>query len=517
MKNKRIDHKLDGRNGVANRPTVHTDNDGHERSTNRVVEREGVQKRMKISLGDSSTSIQNVIPRERQQNGDVIARKIAYSHPITGAHDLDEMQLPAFLDEVAKTDTLVANLLRSIQQDRIRQQYIAVQKTRLEENANLEALRKHSREINHKTDQIIRQIIAKRDRKCAPYEKQVDTSARMVAEAHVRSAGLFARAGAAYDSGNPSGDTVLNIERRTDAEGAAELGLPSDKGITESCLLPKVLSWVSTVVSGAVFGISLALSSGLLQSAHVMVQPKPLAILTAIIIGSGLAFLGRAWLRTAWTMFAESHWLSDTRVRQISWFFAALLSTIAAGAVLVTTDRQGILKVAAANSAWSQDTVQSSSMVFWIIAAAAPIFYLGCSIFEGLFFGRQDAIRNLITRYIESDYRSRLEQRMANPEVQDAMDGLNLVTSSIREAAEAARRLEGVRRPFNELIEVAEAQQIQYPLEYTDEMKRRIDDARDNLEGAQIEVCESFVPHVRRRLIGAGACTAHLRCDLDGS
>jgi len=429
----------------------------------------------------------DLIPRERRENGDIVARKIAYSHPITGGTDLDKMELSGFLDEVQIHDPLLAKHLRSVQQDRIRQLFERAGDVRRQEDSNLENLRQRSSDLDQKIDGVVAEITKARDETMAPYVNVVNETAEKLADAHDRTGGLFAQAGGVYDPENPNEESVLRVDRLADSEVAATLKVPYGDGIERHALLPKWFSWFGTVMCGITFGISLALASGVLQSQDVFVRPKPFALLAAALIGVGMAGLGRGWLRTAWHQFSESHWVGLSRIRQWAWFGGAIFTTLFVGAIIVATDRQGILKSATVNSAWDKGGVKTSELVFWIVAAAASVLYLGYAVYEGLARGRQDPIKNAIIATTEKDYRDRIETRRADPQFRDALNGLNSVFASNRRHQQAVARAAEISRPFDELIARAEDQRIPYPLEHTLPMKQRVQDPLHNLEGLQIE------------------------------
>lgn len=428
----------------------------------------------------------DLICRPRTANGDIVARRIAYSHPLTGGTDLHKMELQKFLEEVEATDPLLAKYLRSVQQDRIRPQFRRVQDVRIQEDSNLAALRDRALAVDARVDSAVTIFRTERDRAIEPYLELADAAVISLSEAHKRAGELFGEVGASYDPYNHCEDNVIQVTRLSDREVASTLRLPFGEGINHA-FLPKWLSWVGTTFCGSAFGISLGLASGMLQSQDILIQTKTGPVLTLAGIGIGLAALGRGWLRLAWHQFAESHWIGLTRPRQWAWFLSAMLSTIVASGIVISTDRQGILKAALVGSAWDSKGVGTSEVVFWIIAAAASMFYIGYSVFEGLAQGRQDGVRGLVAAFVDADFRVRVAARRADRDVKNALGGLNNVTSAVYRRTQALSLVHDVSLPFDELISRAEAERIPYPLDHSEEMKQRIQDALHNLEGIQIE------------------------------
>src|SRR2546423_7059610 len=59
-------------------------------------------------LVEGSRAEHDIIPRERTASGDVIPRRITYSHPISGGVDLQDMELAEFLNEIEGSNPLLA-------------------------------------------------------------------------------------------------------------------------------------------------------------------------------------------------------------------------------------------------------------------------------------------------------------------------------------------------------------------------------------------------------------------------
>lgn len=428
----------------------------------------------------------DLVVRERTASSDPVAKKIAYSHPITGGANLDEMQLASFLDEVEARDPLLAKHLRSVQQDRIRPQFQRLQDVRVEADTYLDELRSRSIELDGKTDEIVARISAERDLALEPHEAKLNDAIDELSRAHISTADLLAKASLAYDPQEPAGEIVIKVLPLSEADAADTLKMPFGDGITTTALLPKWLSWICTAVCGCVFGLSLGLASGLLHSQDIVAQPNLKSIVVFAIIGTCLVSIGRGWLRLAWYQFSESYWLGLSRIRQLAWFSSAAASTIIVTGAVMTTDRQGILRAAIVESAWSQNGVATSEFVFWTIAVATS-FCLGYAVFEGLALGRQDPIENAIAALIDRDHRSQSDARRAEPAVLAALPAHNRARTSQLKQESALKRVNDVRLPFDNLIAKAEQERLPYPLEHTETMKRRVQDALHNLEGLQIE------------------------------
>jgi hypothetical protein len=434
----------------------------------------------------------DLVPRSRTANDDVVARRIAYSHPVTGGVDLHQMKLADLLDEIENHDPLAAKHLRSVQQDRIRPQFQRAQDIRREVDDELKALQERSAQLDEGIDKIVAGLSEGRDKVLAPYVARIEKAALAVSEADEKAAALYAKTGATYDPQQPREEPVVRVEPLTKEVVAARLKLPFGQVIKQSAMLPKWLSWVGTSLSGTVFGLSLGLGAGLIQSHDVFVQTKTGPVLALTLIGVALAALGRGWIRLACHQFAESHWLGLSRLRQSAWFVGALGSVSLAAVILVATDREGILKAAAVGSAWSGEGDATPAIVYWIIAAAACIFHVGYSVFEGLANGREDPIANTLIAYIQQDLRDREEKRRADPAVQSAIGGLNRVLWSRAAHVKAVERASEIRSPFDEAIAKAELVRLPFPLEHTEAMKRRVQDALHNLEGLQVE-CDALL------------------------
>ena len=95
---------------------------------------------------------------------------------------------------------------------------------------------------------------------------------------------------------------------------------------------------------------------------------------------------------------------------------------------------------------------------------------------------------NTVVGFAEESFRERVEARRAEPKVQEALKTLGHVWEAQRVYDWFRDRIVEVETPFNELIARAEAQRLEWPLEWTPEMKHRVEDARENLIGIHVEM-----------------------------
>ncbi len=430
----------------------------------------------------------SILPLERGPNGDSIPRRISYGPSITGGLDLDDMKLKEFLDEIAKDDSLLAAHLRSIQQDHIVPQFQRLGDVRLDVENQLKALRARSESLDKLVDLTVSKLTKERDEKLVPFVEAVENAHDELSAAHKEAADYASKVGACHDPENPTEEVLIRVQPISTEESAWKQKVPFGKNALES-LLPTWLSWVGTVACGCLIGVSAALASGALKANDLFKDPKPVSIGISCLIGIfAVAIFLRGAIRLYAVQFIETYFLEQTRRRQVAWFLLALAVILFLGGSVVGMDRQGILRAAQSHAAFEKSSTDVSPLVWWLVAAAISAAYMLYGFAEGLLKGRQDPITNAVHGHLQEEVRNRIEQRRSDPDVKEALRTLSLVKEAKRVYAWTAERLSAAKAPFDELIARAEAQRLPWPLEWTPEMKNRVEDARENLAGIQIEM-----------------------------
>ncbi len=352
---------------------------------------------------------------------------------------------------------------------------------------DLAAIQARAREIDEAVAVTVERLGTERDSFLAPLVTRVKEAEEAWSAADCHAAEKASAVGALHDPAHPSEEAIIRVQPLTEAEAAWKLKVPHGSN-TFHTLVP-VVSWLGTVVCGVMIGVSAALASGALHPNDVFKEPKIGALIISGLMGIfGVSIFIRGAL-TAWGLsFFQSFYCEQPRRRQVSWFLALAFVALFLGCAVVALDNQGILRAALAHSAFDRSSQETSQVTWYLITCALSVAYLLFCVGEAALKARKDPIGNAVVGYIADDFRNRVEERRSNPKVQEALRALSGVLEAARAKDWAVAHVQEVQAKFAELMARAEAQRIEYPLEWTPTMRHTYEDARENLVGIHIEM-----------------------------
>jgi hypothetical protein len=423
--------------------------------------------------------------RRRDDHGNRLPWFFYFSWPWVEDVPLEESRLKRELELIGERQPITAAHLAHEYDEKLRPAYRRFREVLAEEEARKAAFNDWVSSLNREVDREIEELRLKREEALRPWVEEREARAQVLADAHRVAQGKVALAGGLYRPENPCEEDALLVGRRSLAEIAREEQMPDVQHDRED-LLPAWLSWGMTILVGAMVGTSLGVMGSFLHP-DTLGREWPVAAAFALA-GFGAAAFARKWIAHLYRQASERSYLRlPARERYTAWVVAhaSLLALLMVDCVV---EKEGLLKLARLKSSLlslSGASQQTSEIIFFIAAMLVTLGYVGYSAVEGYFKGRRHVVLNHLQGVQEREYREALLKRRAQAEVQSALEAVSGVKAGTRRLEEVESRIAETAQPFDARIVEWEAKRLARQEELTVEQKRRIQDALDNLLGAQ--------------------------------
>lgn len=312
-----------------------------------------------------------------------------------------------------------------------------------------------------------------------------------LAAAHAATAEKVARTGGAYDPDNPSEDCVLRHTPMSEEIASARRRLPGPHGDAHGHVLP-ALGWFLTIVVGALIGISLGIICHLLHASS-LARNLP-TTLCCIVAGVGFSIGIKYAVRGLWYLTGQDYYLSVPTPKWRFVFWTAIVVTLALLTFDASVERQGLLALAqlqAETAAVSQPGVAVAApplietLVPWFVALLVTLGYLVCAGFEGYLKGRQKEVLAQVRDYRDTEFALTDKAVRAEPVNQTALHSIAHVRELLRRQEALKSRIAETAAPFEARIAALEQERQPEKLPLDEAALRRVQDAMDNLHGAQ--------------------------------
>jgi hypothetical protein len=400
-----------------------------------------------------------------------------YAHRIATVDDtpLRETALTGAIDAIRAHSPIDAFELEHCYEQKLRPALRHLIAVRTEEEARLKSYNQKVSDHGEALDREIERVSQDDRNTLAEAERSLNA-------AHLEAARKVAETGGAYDPEDPTPECALRIPLDTEAVLAAGLGLPwtpADKKVT----LPPFFSALLTLIVGGMVGLSLGILSGYVPAGNWL--SKPVALTFFGIVGIAAAIFGKWGIRLSAREPSQRYWLGKPWT---NWLLFVVISVMVAG-TLVTIDsfveREGLMAnfrmQALANALAGQARPEEMGAREWLYFLMAIILTFGYAVngyWEGYLSGRYDACLNRIQREQVRLYREADTLWRAKPGVQAALEAIARVQKLLQEkrllemrVAERTAQLETRRHDTQE--------------EFSEEARRRIQDALDQFNGVQ--------------------------------
>ena len=311
----------------------------------------------------------------------------------------------------------------------------------------------------------------------------------LLSEAHTDAATKVAVAGGVYEPGTPSESCVLRHERMPLEVAAARLILPGAHG-DHPALLPKWLDWVLTGLIGVLMGLSLGFVTHTLE-AGTLSRHLPLVAVLAVV-GVAMAAAAKWAVRGTWYRVGQDYYLGCPRSKWGMILAGAMLRSFLILAIDVGMERQGLM--GAMNLQMQTDALTGhaavhswlNDLVSWVVPMSVTFAYLCCAGDAGYLHGRREEVKNRLLAKQSEDWMDIDTARRAEPAVQTALHALSIVREMVRRRDGLAARIAALAAPFDAKIGKLEEQRLPEREDIGVPARQRVQDARDNFEGAQL-------------------------------
>ena len=428
------------------------------------------------------------VARRRDAKGNRLGNSWVYHFPYPGDKPAEQTHLKPVFEEIGVKRPAWAAYLEYFYDELVRgalERYREARDTsecrRLEWNEEAVATRERIEKAQarlRKEAHTLAQPYLKRLRELA---KELETADQVAAE----NAGA---AGLVYDPDQEL-DAMLLPHRQGLEYYAAELQVP-DPGVDVKARLPEWLVWVATVLMGAFFGTSIGLIAGTLAADELPRQLATTAVFAAV--GSAPA----VYLRKA-VYFAHRQ-ASERGYLELSWTRRAAFAALALGfdvlvlAVDVVVERMGLLKVADAAAgiqalAGASASRSSDDWLTFFPPLLITLGYVAYAAWEGYLAGRNSPISNRLIRAQHQAEQTQREAQLARPEVREAVAAYLAVHRVRRAIGEQERQADEAVKLVAAEIARLETERMELHFELTPEQQLDVQDAHDNLLGADAE------------------------------
>lgn len=310
-----------------------------------------------------------------------------------------------------------------------------------------------------------------------------------VAEAHADAAEKVAAAGGVYDPNDPSEVSVLRHGRTALEVVAARLGLPGPHGDAHAHL-PGWLGWALTGLVGTLVGLSLGIVTHVLE-ADTLSRHLEMAASFAVL-GFGLATAAKWAVRGAWYRVGQDYYLGCPRSKWGVMLAGAFLRSVFVLAVDVVMERQGLLALMQLQADTQALTGHGAGrslldeLVSWAVPLVVTLAYLYCAGDAGYLAGRREEVRNRLAARQEEDFAGADAARRADSAAQAALRALSVVREMLRRWAVLTARIAALAAPFDAKFATLEGERLPERKEMDEAARRRVQDALDNFQGAQL-------------------------------
>ena len=454
--------------------------------------------------------------RNRNERGDRLPWTYTYSIPTIEDMPLEKTPLARALGVIEAVMPGRAATLHHFYNGKLLDALHRFQKVRAEEEAAAADRDAYAVRTNAAIDEHQAELTQQRDA-----ATQADRMALAVLEdqlgaAHADAAEKVAKTGGTYDATSPNDDCVLRHAPMTEEVAAARQRLPGPHGDAHGHIMPAI-GWFLTIVVGALIGVSLGIICHLLHASS-LGRHWP-TTLFCIVAGVGFSIGIKYAVRGLWYLIGQDYYLGVLTPKWRFIFWTALLVTLALLMFDASVERQGLLALAQLQSetaAVSQPGAPASApplietLVPWFVALLVTLGYLVCAGFEGYLKGRQKEVLAQVRAYRDSEFAGTDTAVRADPVNQVALHAIAHVRELLRRHAAVASRIAETAAPFEAQIAALEQGRLSERLPLNEEARKRIQDALDNLHGAQgvfdamfeeaLSACEAHSSFWRRLL-----------------
>lgn len=300
-----------------------------------------------------------------------------------------------------------------------------------------------------------------------------------LAQAHQAAAEKVALAGGAYEPQNPAAECVLRHTCQPLLVLAGEHGLPYDESDAH---WSDTASQVANVLTGILFGTSLAILPGIVDADELKSGQTSTIIVWALFAAIGWAITHKAgeflagWARDV----SERYWLGRPASEWGKVLAVTIIKAVAVYFVWTVVDSKGLMKLAELNGATGAGGHQMGALATWALGSVVSLAFVGAAITKGAYKGRYLGVRNRLLGLQEAAFQLLDEKIRACPLVQAALNAIARVQELTREKAMLETRVVQVAAPFNEEITRLEAEKEEPCDDVSPDVKTRLQDAFDD-------------------------------------
>lgn len=446
------------------------------------------------------------MPRPRDSKGNSVGRTSHWDAPHLG-QPLAKSALQPLLERI---DPLAARFV-AWRHELLYHTYQRYQRLQEEVAEQFEARQKQAEIRNRELESQLEQLRVAKEQACASLVQQRESLELELGQAQLQAAQAVSAAGSNYDPNQPERTQLMAAGPDSVKPYLARLGLP-DPGDDQKAMLHWALGYLGTALVGTLLGISLGMLAGFVYPATLTRRLLPTLLCAAV--GMAPALFMRKALNSAFRLASEQGYLGGSLLGRAFSLGTGLLLLVLFALIDCAVEYHGLLKLAKLDAGLSGLSGASATptvehLGYYAVACVVTLGYLAYSCYEGWFGGRRQVIMNQAIQLQHSDQAEQLQQRA---ELRRALESLASVREVARRKGLTEQRLQALEKEHDQRIAALEKQRRELHDEPTLVDKQRVQDALDNLKGAQVEfdkllaslitVRESWWQRLGRRLFG---------------
>jgi len=314
-----------------------------------------------------------------------------------------------------------------------------------------------------------------------------------IADAHQDAAQKVAAAGGTYDASNPLDEKAVLRHERIPLEAlAARIDAPMPT--LESIRTANWFGWLMVAIVGLLMGLSIGIISGICQPDPRSLCNNWAVTLVAWAVGFGIAGGTKFAVKYLWYLAGQYCYFGKPAHRWISGLSVAGVGSLVLLGSDMAVEQQGLLAVKHAHQllmtvggrTGAIAQTSSDGVMLWV-ALIVSLGLVICAAVEGYMSGRRHVIVTRLTALQDDLFREEDLARRSDPAVQTVLHAVGNVGELLRRHAHMTERIAKTAEPFETEIETLEAQRKPLLEDLPEESRRRVQDARDDLHGAQAE------------------------------
>lgn len=432
--------------------------------------------------------------RNRSAQGDRLASSYTYAIPTVEDKPLRERPLAQAIEIIAQTLPILAASLHDFHDHKLLPTLRRFKQVQAEEEDKVVRRDAYARGWNADIEAAQNALRAERDAATLDDREALLALDEPLAQAHADTGTKVARTGGVYDPARPDPSCVLRHAPRSLEVLAGAERKPGPHRDAHAHPDGWIV-WTLTVGIGMFIGLSLGLFSGLLHLRAVLhdgLLSSEGALMGVWMAGGAVISLAiKSGLSLLWYHVGQDYALGVPLRKWRATLSIAALITLLLSSADIAVERQGLLAMAQLNRATDALSGRVTQpglleiLVPWLVGILITLGYLAWISAAAFLRGRQEENVHQLQALQDTDFSARDTQVRADGDNQVALESIAHVHDVQRQQAALNTRIAEIAAPLDQRIAALENERLPEYVPLSETARQRIQDALDNLHGAQ--------------------------------